>query len=402
MLFEYHAKDTSGKEVVGTRESKDRFNLYKDLKADGLILISSKEKSSSSIWSLQIGGIRVSLVDKIAFIKNLATMLRAGLSLTRAFAVLEKQTRSKGLRTILVELNDDVSKGVTFSDALKKHPKVFPPLLVSMVRAGEESGGLPDALVVVALQMEKNYLLTKKVKGAMMYPGIIMTLMVGIGVAMLVFVVPTLTGVFKEMNVTLPLSTRFVITLSDFMRDHFIIALIGVAVVVAGIYSSLRTVRGQRFFNWLSIRFPVIGLIVRQVNSARTARTLASLTSSGVDIVLSLQITTDVIENVYFKEIIAKAASTIEKGEPISTVFTERPDIFPVFVGEMMSVGEETGKLSSMLKDIAEFYEQEVDQKTKDMSTIIEPFLMVFIGLGVGFFAISMISPMYSLVNAIN
>jgi len=235
----------------------------------------------------------------------------------------------------------------------------------------------------------------------MVYPGIILSLMVVIGILMLIFVVPRLTDTFKELNTELPASTKFVIALSDFFKNHYILALMGILAVFAGFKYFLRTKIGKKIFDTGALRVPVIGTIIKELNSARTARTLSSLLSSGVDLLPAIDITSEVLQNNFYKEVMSEAHFTVEKGQPLSSIFMKHEYLYPIFVGEMISVGEETGQLSKMLLGVGVFYENEVEQKTKDLSTIVEPMLMIVIGLGVGFFAISMISPMYSVMNNI-
>ncbi len=339
--------------------------------------------------------------EKINFARNLSAMLKAGLAISKSLAILERQTKNATFKKVVSSLNEEISKGGTLSLGLLKYPNIFSPLFVSMVRSGEESGGLSEALNVVSIQMERNNSLVKKVRGAMIYPAIILSVMLIIGVIMLIYVIPTLTSTFKELNVELPASTRAIISVSDFLTNHtllFIMILIGT--VSASLFGSkLPAVR--RLFDFIIIRIPIIGNIVKEVYAARVARTLSSLLSAGVEVVSSLLIARDVVQNSFYKETLIEASENVKKGKPMSLVFLANSKLYPVLVGEMMAVGEETGKLSEMLGRLAEFYEEEVEQKTKNMSTIIEPFLMVFIGAAVGFFAVAMISPTYSVLNTI-
>ena len=266
-----------------------------------------------------------------------------------------------------------------------------------MVRAGEEGGSLPDSLAVVSDQMERMYQLKKKIRGALIYPAIIVIAIIGIGVLMMIYVVPTLASTFAEMNAELPASTRAVIGVSNFLVQNTVLAFVITAAGIALVYAGVRTPFGKRAADLTFVRMPLIGVMVREVNAARTSRTLASLLSSGVDVLASLEIAGQVVQNSYFRDVIAEAGKSVGRGEPMSSAFVRREDLYPAFVGEMMAVGEETGALSEMLKRLALFYEDEVDRKTKDLSTIIEPFLMVAIGGAVGFFAVSMITPIYSL-----
>ena len=327
-------------------------------------------------------------------------MIDAGLPITRGLSILERQAKGK-FKKVLMGLNKSLSEGATFSDSMKNYPDVFSVLFVSMTRAGEESGNLSMALQNVSMQMEKSYQLTKKIKGALMYPAVIFSLMIIIGVLMMIYMVPTLTATFIGLGIKLPLATRIIIAISDFLKSYFL--LLAVGLLAFGFLSTIfmRTKKGKRMLDWVILHIPVVNEIVKQINSARTARTLSSLISSGVDIVVAIGITKDVIQNSYYKEVLEKIQNIIQKGEQISVVFSSNDKLYPLFVGEMVAVGEETGKIGEMLLSVAVYYEDEVDQKTKDMSSIIEPVLMIFIGVAVGFFAISMLGPTYSLADAI-
>lgn len=379
--------------------------LYEGVRQTGGRLVSAREINEGILkttlnWVNNFIG-SVKLQEKIVFARNVAAMLNAGLALSRAIAIMERQTKNQKFKEILSVINEEIAKGGTFSGALAKSPNVFSSLFVSMVRAGEESGGLGEALKVVGDQMEKSYLLIKKIRGAMIYPAIIICAMFGIGVLMMIYVVPSLTATFTELNVELPTSTKVIIGISNFLKNHTIIFFTLVIGFIVGTVFALRTQRGQRYFDYVTPRFPIIGTLVKESYAARTSRTLSSLLQSGVEVVTALLITKDVLGNSYYKEVIDEAQKEIQKGAPMSGVFIVHEEIYPILVGEMMSVGEETGALSDMLGKLAEFYESEVDQKTKDLSTIIEPFLMLLIGAGVGFFAVAMISPTYSVLNNI-
>lgn len=402
-IYTYKAKNSEGKEYEGTHEAVDKFALYRDIKKEGgqVIEVTESGKGGFRSWEIKIpfiGGVKMH--DKIIFARNLSSMIEAGLPITRALSIMQRQSKGE-LKKVLTKLEEEISRGVTLSEAMKLFPDVFSTLFISMVKAGEESGNLILALKNISSQMEKTYALNKKVKGAMMYPAVIFSLMAIIGVLMMVYMVPTLTETFKGLGVKLPLSTRIIIWISDAMKNYFLLMIGGVFALGAGVYYGLKTQKGRRFSDYISLRIPVIGEIVKQVNAARTARTLSSLISSGVDIVVAIGVTQDVIQNSYYKAVLKKTETAIQKGEQISSIFIENDKLYPLFVGEMISVGEETGKIGDMLSGVASFYEDEVDQKTKDMSSIIEPVLMIVIGVAVGAFAISMLAPTYSLVDAI-
>ncbi len=402
--FEYKALNKNGEVKSGIKKSTDEFVLRRELKSEELSLIHAEPVNKNHpkfllAKILRIG--HISVREKIIFNRNLSTMIDAGLALSRALTIIERQTANTKLKRVVYEVNEKIKKGSALSEALKSFPEVFSVLMVSMVQSGEESGNLVEALNVVSEQMEKQYTLNKKIQGAMVYPGVIMTVMIAIGIFMLLYIVPTLTKTFTELSIELPASTRFIINLSDFVKHNAAVSLIIIFVVVFLSYLVGKSTAGKRFFDGFLLHFPMISDMVKEINSARTARTLASLITSGVPFVRALQIVKDVVQNSYYKEVIAKAEKNIQLGLPISKVFGENSHLYPVFVAEMIAVGEETGELGPMLIKVAAFYEEEVDQKTKNLSTIVEPLMMVVVGAVVGFFAISMISPMYSLVDKI-
>jgi type IV pilus assembly protein PilC len=403
-FYSYKAKDKEGNVYQGTHEVKDRTDLYKIVKEEGGHLLSIKEVSSSAEGGEKPVGKflhRIKTQDKILFARNLGSMLKAGLSVTRAMEVMQKQAKNPNFKKLLKDLEADISHGETLSDSMKKHSDVFSQLFISMVKAGEESGNMANSLEVVASQMDKSHALVKKVRGALIYPAVILTAMVIIAILMLIYMVPTLTATFAGLNVELPLSTRVIIGMSDFMVHHTIWVIVGLVGGLFGLITLSRSAPGKKIIDSVSIRLPAIGTIAKEVQSARTARTLSSLLSSGVDIMVALGVTIEVVQNNLYKKALEAARTAIQKGEPMSGVFSLNEHLYPPFVGEMIAVGEETGKISEMLLGVAVYYEGEVDEKTKDLSTIIEPVLMIIIGIGVGIFAISMLLPTYSLVNNI-
>ena len=403
-LFHFKAEKTSGEVYEGERSALDKFALYHDLKNEGDIVVSVeeiKEKSATKLFSIFDIVNRVSMRDKILFARNLGSMLEAGLSLGRALSVIERQASKKSTKDVVQSISAEITRGQSLSEALKKYPKVFSRLFVSMVTAGEESGSLPKSLKMVSDQMRSTYLLQKRIRGAMIYPGIIVCVMVVIGILMLVYVVPTLTQVFSELTIQLPWNTRMLIFLSETFKNHSILTVLFLLGLVALFSWGRRTKAGKRLLDTVVLRLPVIKTIVRESNSARMGRTLSSLLSSGVEVVQSIEITAEVVQNSFFREVLDEAKVRLGKGEVLSKVFSEHADLYPVFVAEMTSIGEETGKLAEMLGNIADYYEEEVSQKTKDLSPIIEPVLMILVGCAVAFFALSILSPMYSLVDTI-
>ncbi|MFA7193716.1 MAG: type II secretion system F family protein [Candidatus Paceibacterota bacterium] len=404
MKFKYKAQNTAGNYVEDVADAKDSFDLARILKEKDLNMISAKPvnggKFSQIIQSITNFG-TVSTNEKILFGKNLSSMLEAGLPLSRAIEVMGRQSRNKKFKFVMNSINDSIKSGDSLSGALSKFPHIFPSLFISMVRAGEESGDLVGSLGIVSTQMEKTHELKKKIQGAMIYPGVIITAMAGIGIFMLIFIVPTLTKTFVELNVELPKSTQFIISISDAFKNNTIILLGALAFVIGLIFMGFKTSTGRRIMDWTLLHMPLVSRLVKETNSARTTRTLSALIISGVPYLTAVDITTGVMQNSYYKAVLKKAGKNVELGLPVAKIFEENQKLYPVFVSEMIAVGEETGELGNMLMKVAVYYENEVEQKTKNMSTIVEPFLMIVVGAAVGFFALSMISPMYSLVENI-
>ncbi len=398
--FSYTAEKAGGEIYTGVAEASDRFHLFEIVRHEGGRIVSVSEDSGHGVFSLSYWNKKLSSVkeyDKILFARNLGAMLSAGLALSRALSIQERQTKNPRLADTVSQVASDVRRGETLHEALAKYPAIFTGLFVAMVRAGEEGGDLAGSLAIVADQMERMYLIRQKVKSAMIYPSIVVIAVVGIAGVMMVKVVPTLASTFKEVHATLPLATRVVMGLSDFLVKYTVLALLGSIALVILAVVAFRTQAGQRISQFVFLRVPAVGVLIREINAARTARTLASLLTSGVDMLASLQITSDVVQNYYFRQVIKDAERGVRQGEPLSIAFAKREDLYPAFVAEMMDVGAETGNSAEMLKRLAIFYEDEVDRKTKDMSTIVEPILMIFIGASVGFFAMAMIAPIYQL-----
>ena len=403
--FTYTAEKNDGEVYQGVAEAHDRFELYEIIRREGGKVTSVAEESGTSTWSVEYWSSRMKRIkeyEKILFARNLGAMLSAGLSLARALAVMERQTKNVKLSRTISELEGSVRRGDPLHTALAKFPTVFPDLFVAMVRAGEEGGDLPASLLVVADQTERIYDLKRKIRSAMIYPCIILIAIIGIGIVMMIEVVPTLAQTFAESHAVLPLSTRIVIGMSSVLVHYTLPVIGGMIGFVILMGMALRTKVGKRVADFSLLHVPFIGVLVREVNAARTARTLSSLLSSGVDVLTSLEIAADVVQNSYFREVIRDSAKGVRGGQALSVAFAAREDLYPAFVGEMMAVGEETGQTNEMLKRLSVYYEEQVDHKTKDMSTIIEPFLMIFIGIAVGFFAVSMITPIYQMSQNIN
>ena len=399
--FTFVAKSNRGEVRQGKLEGKDSRSVVEALRTDGFFVTSIVEEeelgkiSNQSKWKFFSG---ISLKDKMMFARHLGVMLSSGLSVPRALDVISNQTKSKKFKNILAKIGEDVKTGNTLADSLAK-AGVFDDLSVNMIRVGELGGSLEEVLVLLADQLEKEHNLISKVRGAMYYPSVIFVVMIGIGIAMMTFVVPQLTAVFADTQATLPASTKMIIDSSNFMAGHKLLVLFFIIFIVLFIIIFFKTKMGKRAAAFLSLKVPVIKNIVVKVNTARFARIYASLLRSGVPVAESLKIISETLTNRYYQDAFKKVGAEVQKGKPLHEELAAYPKLFPILIVQMVEVGEETGKTVDVLSDLAKFYEEEIDQLTKNLSSIIEPVLMVIIGSAVGFFAISMIMPMYSIMD---
>lgn len=402
--FLYTAKNIStGETSGGELEAKDEKSLAGDLRAQGLLLTSHQAIEETEKMHIKFFDRfqSVPLKEKMVFTRNLAVMVSSGLTVSRAVHNLGEQTSNKTFQKILAHVFDDVQAGKTLAEGLAAYPSVFNELFVNMVSVGEVSGNLEEILDILALQLEKEHDLTSKVHGALIYPAVIVVAMIGIGVLMLTYILPKITGVFKDMDVKLPATTVFIMHISDFLVGHSILSLVLMVGLVIGTKVFAGTSFGARALDWVYVRLPIVGGIVVKVNCARFARIYSSLLKSGISVVSGLTIVSKTLGNVFYRDAIDEAIVEIQKGVELSKVIRKYPRIFPILVPQIIEVGEETGKTEVVLQRLAEFYEDEVSQITKNMSSIIEPILMLVIGGGVGFFAVAMLQPMYSVLENI-
>jgi len=402
MKFTYQAQRQNGERVAGREEALDRFALARAIRSRGLVLISAtalEEAPTKSWFKFSWRSTRVPLRDIILFTGNLSVLIQAGLSLSRSLEVLRQQSKRPALTAVIEDLSARVAAGAPLAAALEAH-LIFPPVVSAMVRAGEGSGTLPEALSLVSAQLKKSYDLRRKVLGALIYPAVVFAAIIVIGILMMIFLIPTLVATFNDLKVDLPFMTKVIVATSNLLiTDWPWLLLFGLVLIVGG--GLLRRVKKVKI-GWqkLLLKTPVIQKFIKELNAAILMRTTSSLLAAGVGLTESLTITSQVLQNHVYRQILDGAASSIQQGLPLSAIFKSYGEVLPILVGEMTEVGEETGNLSGMLLKGAEFYEEDVDQLTKNLSTVIEPALMIVVGLAVGVFAISMIGPLYSISDA--
>ena len=405
--FIYTAKNiATGESRSGDAVTEDERSLAMKLREEGFLLTSSKQMEDEVLGGPQVKFLdrfqSVPLKERMVFARNLSVMIASGLTLSRSISNLVAQTRNKYFKKILAQIFDDVQGGKTLSESLARYPNVFSELFVNMVYVGEISGNLDKVLDILAVQLEKEHDLISKVKGALTYPAVVVVAMIGIAILMLTYILPKILGVFSDMKVTLPATTVFVINLSNFIRDHSVLLILLFIGALIFLKFFLKTDTGKRSLSFVTIYTPVVSNIVVKVNCARFARIYSALLKSGVSVIDSLGIVSRTLSNVYYKDALKEGISAIQKGTDLSDIIAMYPKIFPVLVSQMLEVGEETGKTETVLEKLADFYESEVDQITKNLSSIIEPVLMLMIGGMVGFFAVAMMQPMYGVLENIN
>ena len=404
-FYTYKAKTPQGETKTGNKEAADQRELARALHQEQLLLVSAEaagvKKPALGEFTLLSLIRRITLVEKMMFTKNLAVMVDAGLGLSQALRSLSEQTKSPKFSKVIIQIERNVREGKAFSDSLAEHDKIFNELYINMVRVGETSGNLSEVLRLMADQMKKDHELVSRVRGAMIYPGVIVTSMAGIGTLMMIVVVPQLKEVFSDLEIELPFLTRMIISFSEFLTNNLLLGVLALVVVIVLIRMAARTNSGKKFFHKIFLILPIIGSVSQKVNSARFARTFSSLIDSGVSMVRTLEITAGTLGNIFFSESLQISAKEVQKGKPLSQCLASYSSLYPPMVIQMLEVGEETGGISDVLKNLADFYEGEVNNITKNMSAIIEPVLMIIVGGAVGLFAVSMIQPMYSMMSSI-
>ena len=402
MEYSYKAKSKSGGIRYGKIKAKDKYDLIRKLNKIKLSLVSEEvlnkgaEKKEISISKILK---RVGVVDKMLFARHLKVMLKAGLPFSRSITVLSEQTGNAYFKEVLNSIKDDVQKGNQFADSLAKHPKDFDALFINMIKVGEESGNLEEVLDILYIQLKKEHDLMSRVRGAMTYPAVIIFAMAVVGILMMVFVVPSLLNIFSETGTELPFTTQVIVFISDTLQHQGLLLLVMFIGFVLLFFRTIKTKKGKRSFDYFLLHLPTIGKIVAKVNMARFSRTLSSMIGSGTSIVKALDIISNTLGNTFYKESVKDACEEMQKGIALSEVIRKYDKLYFPLMMHMIEVGEETGTLQNTLEQIAEFYEEEVEQVTSNMSSIIEPVLMLMIGGAVGFFAVSMIQPMYSVMN---
>jgi type IV pilus assembly protein PilC len=398
--YAYTAINATGVETAGELQAPDLNAAREALRMRGLLATDIRESGSGS-------GSPILAVKKVkpkslqVFSRQFATMIEAGLNVVTALVILEEQTEDKKLAVIVGEVRQDVEGGMLLSEAMARHPQIFSRLYISMVEAGEAAGILDIVLDRVAYQIEKETQIKRRVKGAMMYPLMVMSFATLVLIGMLMFLVPVFVGIFDQLHGQLPMLTQIVVKASNALKSYWFVIFPAMGLSIWGFLRYKKTESGRRIWDRTRMKAPAgIGKVILKVGMARWSRTLATLVGSGVDIIRALEITGSTSGNSLIEDATAAMREKVHQGIPIAVPLSEDP-IFPPMVAHMVRVGEETGELEKMLSKIADFYEDEVDASIATLTSIIEPLMMIGVGIMVGIIIISMYLPMFKMLTLV-
>lgn len=400
MEFEYTARTKEGEIVSDTIEAPSREAVGQRLRTQGLLPTAISPKVARVLkFNLSFATLfaHVSLLERLTFINNLAVTLKAGLPVSKALYMLSKQAVNSYFRNVLAAIAHNVESGKTLSESLEAYPNVFSPLVVSLVRVGEQSGNLDQTLEYLGAQIARDYNLLRRTRGALVYPSVVVIALIIVGYLMFSFVLPRLTETFKEFNADLPFLTVIIIKTVDlFSRYSFLIFLIFLA-LFGFLWFGRKTLTGRTIIHRLNLGTPLIGRIVKKLNLARFTIIFSGLLRSGMPIVEALKITSNTMTNIYYKQAIAEASEKVKVGVDLVAVLEKYPKLFTPMVLQMIQVGGETGTMEKVLAEVSNFYETEVDDTVKNLSSIIEPVLVMVIGAVVGVLAVGLILPIYNI-----
>lgn len=401
MLFTYQARTSDGVARSGTVEAPTLDSAIQSLQRQNLIVISLLEAGEQKKWfDLSFSAFRgVKQRDVVALARQLSTLFEAKVPVVQTFRTLIGESSGGAARGYLVEVLDDVQAGMSMSQAMGKHPQMFSPFFVNMVRSGEESGKLDEVFTFLADYIERNYELLTKTRNALIYPAFILVAFTGVLVLMLTVVIPKLTIIITEAGQTIPFYTQLVIWVSDFLRNFGVLLLFLIAMGGVFLAYYVKTPAGMRAWSRTQLTLPIIGNLFQKFYLARMADNMQTLISAGIPIVRALQITADVVGNEIYRGIVLEAVEAVRGGSTIAEAFARHPEI-PALLTQMMRVGEETGKLDQILKAISRFYTREVDNLVDNLVALIEPVLILFLGLGIGLIVASVLVPIYNLTGA--
>ena len=398
-FFEYKAKNSQGQIFKGKVEAPSQGAVIQMLSEKEMFPLTIKTVRESKDFFANIDFLnKVGAKDLVLLSRQLSVMKSANLPIVQSLHILEKQTENPKLKVIVAEIADEVDGGAKLSQAMSNYPKVFSDFFISVVRSGETSGRLDEVLNYLADQQEKDYDLMSKIKGAMIYPAFIVGGLAVVGVIMMVFVVPKLTDILAETGQELPMATKLLIGTSKAMSHYWWLLLVGLIAVIFGFHSYIGTRHGGLFLDVLKIKMPIFGKLFQRIYLVRFTRSMATLLAGGVPLIDSLRVTSDIVGNKVYQDIIDRTVREVEDGNPVSTIFLQSKDV-PAMVSRMMSVGEQTGYMDKVLEKLTDFYAREIDNLVTNLVSLMEPLIMVVLGVAVGVMVAAIIMPMYNMAS---
>lgn len=398
MRYYYKAKDVSGKSVTGEVEAQSEGEAAKLVRKKNFIPFYIRAVSDSPLAFLKILKEKIPVGEVSTFTRQLSTMMNAGLPITDSLMILRSQTKGF-MQKVVAQILADVEGGSSLSSAFSKHPKVFSSTYIALLKSGEAGGVMDQVLLRLADNLEKEKEFSGKVKGALIYPAVVIIGMFVVGLVMMIFVIPRLTSLYSEFDASLPVPTKILIGISSFVVKFWPVFLILAGALLFFFRSFRQTKAGKKKIDELIFKIPILGPLQRQVMLTELTRTLSLMVGSGVSILDGITITAGVVGNSIISEALIDAAKQVEKGFPVAFAFGRHPDAFPFILTQMIAVGEETGKMEEVLTKVSHIFEVESDQKVKALTSAIEPLVMVLLGLGVGFLVIAVILPIYNLTS---
>lgn len=400
MKFIFKAKDPNGEVREGKVDAISKTMAIEVLQKSNLVpfYLEQEKKRTGIIKDVSRLWEGISAREISVLFRQLATLIEAKVSIVSSLQAIQDQMDNKYLKMVIVDLIDDIEDGLPLSESMSKHPDVFTNLMVSMIKAGEVSGNLQRSITFIADNTEKNAELTSKIKGALFYPAFIFSAAIIIGFVVFTFVLPKLTGVFQGLNVQVPWYTQLLMNIGNFMSNYWWAALVVILGFFAGAFYYLRSEVGQREFDHVSLKIPVFGNLLRNIYISRFAENLSVLLSGGIPIVRALTIVSEVVDNVAYEGVILRAADEVKTGGSMSTVLSKSSE-FPPIVSRMIKIGEDAGKISEVLKNVATFYEQETERITRNLASLIEPILIVVLGIGVAILVFAILMPIYNIAG---
>lgn len=401
MKFTYQARNQKGELKKGFVIAANSNKAEQLLTNNGLIIISLDEQRENVFSKFEGLWNRVNYKDLVLFSRQLSTLVSARVPILQGLRILENQVSSKGLIIVTQNLIASIESGQSLSLAMSRHPDVFGDVYVSLVRSGESAGTLAESLTYIADQLEKDYELRSKVKSAVTYPAFVLSALVVVGVLMFKFVLPKLTAVLKEQGAELPIISRWLISFTDFFQVFWWLVLLVLIGGVVALRFYIATPQGRYMWDYVKTKLPVMGPVMEKIYMARFSRNLSTLVSGGIPIIAALKIIGDVVNNVVYKEIMLEAAAQVSAGKTISDVLAKHEE-FPPLVTQMVRVGEQTAALDTILLKLAVFYEKEVDAQISTLASLLEPVIMVILGLGVGLLVAGILLPIYNLASSVN